>query len=74
LEQAVLKLEKVVFSYGGTEVLHEISFSLKGEVVGLLGPNGAGKAPPSRSSPVSSLRPVASFQLPVSNFRNEPSR
>jgi ABC-2 type transport system ATP-binding protein len=45
LEQPVLTLEKVVFAYGGTEVLHEISFSLnKGEVVGLLGPNGAGKS------------------------------
>jgi len=43
--QPILKLEKVIFAYGGTEVLHEISFSLnQGEVVGLLGPNGAGKS------------------------------
>jgi len=39
-----VELNRVVASYGGTEVLHEISFSLgKGEIVGLLGPNGAGK-------------------------------
>ncbi len=40
-----VRFENVSFSYGHTEVLHEISFALaKGEVVGLLGPNGAGKS------------------------------
>jgi ABC-2 type transport system ATP-binding protein len=40
-----LALNNVVFSYGGTDVLHGISFSVsKGEIVGLLGPNGAGKS------------------------------
>jgi ABC-2 type transport system ATP-binding protein len=41
----IVEFDRVVFSYGFTEVLHEISFTLgKGEVVGLLGPNGAGKS------------------------------
>ena len=41
----VLALDKIVFSYGGADVLHEVSFTLrKGEIVGLLGPNGAGKS------------------------------
>ena len=42
--EPVLALDNVVFSYGGAEVLHGISFSLApGEIVGLLGPNGAAK-------------------------------
>ena len=41
----IVEVEKLRFSYGHVEVLHEISFSLaKGEIVGLLGPNGAGKS------------------------------
>ena len=40
----IVSLHDVVFNYGPTEVLHEVSFTLgKGEIVGLLGPNGAGK-------------------------------
>jgi ABC-2 type transport system ATP-binding protein len=43
--EAIVEFEKVAFSYGYTEVLHEISFRLgRGEIVGLLGPNGAGKS------------------------------
>ena len=37
--------KQVIFSYDRTEVLHQVSFTLrKGEIVGLLGPNGAGKS------------------------------
>jgi ABC-2 type transport system ATP-binding protein len=43
--QHIVEVSKLVFRYGTTEVLHEISFSLnKGEIIGLLGPNGAGKS------------------------------
>ena len=40
----VLKVEKLMQSYGGLQVLHDVSFSLgAGERVALIGPNGAGK-------------------------------
>ena len=43
--EPIVVVDKLVFSYGAVEVLHEISFSLdKREIVGLLGPNGAGKS------------------------------
>src|SRR5262245_36273384 len=43
--QQIVDVSKLIFRYGATEVLHEISFSLnKGEIIGLLGPNGAGKS------------------------------
>jgi ABC-2 type transport system ATP-binding protein len=45
LNDAIVHVENLVFRYGGTEVLHSISFTLgKGEIVGLLGRNGAGKS------------------------------
>ncbi len=45
VENPIVVFDRVVFSYGYTQVLHEISFRLgKGEVVGMLGPNGAGKS------------------------------
>jgi ABC-2 type transport system ATP-binding protein len=41
----IVELERVTFRYDHTQVLHEISFTLKrGEIVGLVGPNGAGKS------------------------------
>jgi len=45
MPEPIVELENVVFCYDGTEVLHDISFTLnKGDVAGLLGPNGAGKS------------------------------
>ena len=44
LPASIVEFERVIFCYSGTEVLHDVSFTLrKGEIVGLLGPNGAGK-------------------------------
>ena len=41
----IVELDRVIFAYDHTQVLHEISFTLKrGEIVGLVGPNGAGKS------------------------------
>jgi len=40
----MVEFQNVLFSYGWSDVLHDVSFTLrKGEIVGLLGPNGAGK-------------------------------
>jgi ABC-2 type transport system ATP-binding protein len=59
VQGSVVKFEKVVFSYGPTEVLHSASFELcKGEIVGLLRPNGAGKT--------TSLKIIAGMLTPAS--------
>lgn len=41
---AILRLEKISFSYVNSDVVKDISFSInKGDFVGLIGPNGSGK-------------------------------
>ncbi len=44
MAEPVVEFQNVLFSYGWSDVLHDVSFTLRrGEIVGLLGPNGAGK-------------------------------
>jgi ABC-2 type transport system ATP-binding protein len=44
MPEPIVEFRHVLFSYGWSDVLHDVSFTLnKGEIVGLLGPNGAGK-------------------------------
>ncbi len=44
MPEPAVRFKNVAFSYGGPQVLHNLSFELRcGEIVGLLGPNGAGK-------------------------------
>jgi lipopolysaccharide export system ATP-binding protein len=57
MEQELLKIDRLVKSYGGRTVVKEITFSLgPGEVMGLLGRNGAGKTTTFRMS-VGMVRP-----------------
>ena len=45
MPENAVEFQEVIFFYDRTEVLHQVSFTLrKGEIVGLLGPNGAGKS------------------------------
>jgi len=58
---ALLKVEKLCKSFGGLQVLTDVSFEIqKGEKVALIGPNGAGK---------STLLNAVGGQLPVNNGR-----
>jgi zinc transport system ATP-binding protein len=42
--EVVLRFDRVCFSYGREEVLHDISFDIRGRwFVGIVGPNGGGK-------------------------------
>ena len=44
MEPPILKVDRLVKSYGRRRVVDGVSFSVsRGEIVGLLGPNGAGK-------------------------------
>ena len=43
--QIVLEVENLTKSYGKTQALKDVTFSMgRSEIVGLLGPNGAGKS------------------------------
>jgi len=73
-DDAIIKFEKVNFSYGGTNVLENISFSIKrGDFVGIIGPNGSGKTTLLRMI-LNLLDPesgnVQLFDTPISKFNN----
>ena len=43
--QAMITIDSLTKKYGGTTVVHDISFTARnGRVTGFLGPNGAGKS------------------------------
>ena len=43
--QGRIDLEKVTFSYGSRQVIHDVNLSIQpGEMIGLVGPSGAGKS------------------------------
>ncbi len=74
---AVITIEGISYSYGGIEVLSDVSFSMqRGDYIGLVGPNGSGKSTlirlilglvsPARGS-------IRIFGLPNTGFRGRGS-
>ena len=58
-----LVVSGVCKSFGGLEVLHDVSLDCNpGEIVGLIGPNGAGKS--TLINAITSLMPVSSGESP----------
>lgn len=57
-----LTVSRVCKSFGGLEVLHDVSLDCQpGEIVGLIGPNGAGKS--TLINAITSLMPVSSGEV-----------
>lgn len=63
-----LVISKVCKSFGGLQVLHDVSIDCApGEIVGLIGPNGAGKS--TLINAITSLMPVSSGEVRLGGVR-----